>query len=455
MIFPYPRLYLRLAIYIGAALLAFSLLGAATLALIASYELRGYISARQSPLAAEAAEVLAGGGRSALSEWLAGVVAARDDVNVFVLDGDANDILDRPLPGQLAGFVRNSVVGRDEPTADNLLPLRLAPQIVAPDGEILTFLVLPRGITFWGSPSTVLGLVLSALLVTAAVAWLIARVFSRPIGALQRAVRELASGNLAAQLPKRITGRADELGALAADFNRMARQLDALIAGREQLMQELSHELRAPLARLQAALALASQRESLTDEERRQIDAEIAQMDRVIGELLRFSSLNTVDVAARRLFRLDRLLGKLLDSERVEAGAVGCELRLATDEGLTLVGDPELLQRGIENVLRNAIRHAPAGTVVDVSARREDGEICLRIEDRGPGVPAQYITRIFEPFVRVPGAAGEGADAGKGSGLGLAIARRVFELHEGRIEASPRDGGGLVVIVRLPEADLR
>jgi len=449
--FLYPRLYFRLALYIGAALLGFTLIGAASLAFIASYELRGYTSARESPLAQEAGAILQRDGRAALRDWLASGEAANEDFIVYVLDGDSRDLLDRSLPAELDNFVRESVVTRPEPAGKNYLPVRLAPQLVAPDGEILTFLVLPRGISFWGSPATVLGLILTAFLVTVAVAWRIARAFGRPIGELQRAVRDLASGHTDARVPAAIARRADELGALAADFNRMARQLNELIAGRETLMQELSHELRAPLARLQAGLALAGTRASLDPGELARIDAEIGRMDKVIGELLRYSRLNTVEVANRRLVRLDSLLTELVSTENIEAEAGHCELRLNYDAGMTVVGDPELLQRGFENVIRNAIRFSPEGSAVEIGARRIPGAIEVEISDRGPGVPHDCLEHIFEPF----GRATAHADDTQGSGLGLAIARRVFELHDGAIEASARTGGGLTIRVVLPEAELQ
>ncbi|MFW2404352.1 MAG: sensor histidine kinase, partial [Gammaproteobacteria bacterium] len=121
------------------------------------------------------------------------------------------------------------------------------------------------------------------------------------------------------------------------------------------------------------------------------------------------------------------------------------------DAGLTMVGDPELLKRGFENVLRNAIRFAPRGSEVEIAARRGRKGIGVTISDRGPGVPAGYLEQIFEPFARAPGS----AEGGPSSGLGLAIARRVFELHDGSIEALAREGGGLIIRVRLLEAQLQ
>lgn len=448
---PYSRLYLRMVLSIGAAMIAFTLIGAVSVFMIASYELRGYVAARQSPLAREAADALADGGRPALVHWLEDHVATEPDISIYILDAGGQDLLARPLPTEFAAFVQESVVPdpQDDPD-DNYLELRLTPRIVAPDGEVLSFLLLPKSITLWGSAATRLGLVAVALLVAGVVALVIARAIGRPIRELQQAVRELASGQVNARVPVTIASRPDELGSLAADFNAMADRLEQLISGREQLMQEMSHELRSPLARLQAALALANHRQSLTAAERSQIDAEIGRMNHAIGAMLRFSRLDAAGTSAPRLVRLGKMLTELVNTEEVEAAAKGCRLQLNTDRRMTLVGDPELLRSGFENILRNAIRHAPPNSGVEIRARRAAGGFEVTISDHGPGVAKEYLDRIFEPFFRAP----ETSDQSTGSGLGLAIAKRVFEAHDGEVAAAARPGGGLTVTVRLNEAQM-
>ena len=448
---PYSRLYLRTVLYIGAALLAFSLIAAISVFAIASYELRGYVAARQSPLAREAAAVLADGGRAALLSWLQDQVAKEPDISIYVVDSEGQDLLGRSLPGGLAGFVRESVAPdpRDS-VQDNYLEIRLTPQLLGPNGQMFSFLLLPKSITLWGSAATRLGLLVAALLVAGVVALLIARTFGRPIRELQLAVRELASGHVQARVPTVIANRADELGTLAADFNTMADRLEQLISGREQLMQEMSHELRSPLARLQAALALASHRQSLTDAEKSQIEAEISLMDRTIGEMLRFSSLDAAGTSPPRLVRLGKLLRDLVDTEEVEAAAKSCRLELDSEGQLTVVGDPVLLRSGFENILRNAIRHTPPDSKVEIRAWRSTDGLRVQVSDRGPGVAKDEMERIFEPFFRAPST----ADQASGSGLGLAIARRVFEAHSGQVGANARVGGGLTITVMLPAADM-
>lgn len=447
---PYPRLYFRMTVYIGATLAAFVLVGAAILALIASYELQGYVATRHSTLGLDAAEVLAKGGLPALRQWLAEDGRIPTDVSVFVLDQDGNDISGRQLPREFKNFVRDNVLDPTDSTESNYRPLRLAPQLIGPDGQVYSFLPLPKTIGLFGSRAILLSLIAVALIVVGSVAWLIASRFGRPIGELQGAVRQLASGHIEARVPQAISSRRDELGALAADFNSMADQLQSLMASREQLMQEMSHELRSPLARLQASLALASHHQKLDDSEREQIDSEVRRIDETIGEMLRFSRLDAPAAIAHRLIRIGRLLHDLVDVEEVEAKARGCRLELRAEPNLPVIGDLDLLRSGFENILRNAIRYAPADSCVELLARKNDTNIVVTINDRGPGVPEAYLDRIFEPFFRVNNGI---ADAG-GSGLGLAIAQRVFEALGGSIVASPRSGGGLTFTITLPAAEL-
>ncbi|MDG2155483.1 MAG: HAMP domain-containing sensor histidine kinase, partial [Gammaproteobacteria bacterium] len=323
------------------------------------------------------------------------------------------------------------------------------------DGTSYAFLVIPKGVSLWGSNATFIGLLLVAITVIVSVAWLIARTISRPVSELQMAVRELASGDIGVRVPESISSRNDELGALAADFNRMAGRLQQLIEGRESLFQEMSHELRSPLARLQAAIELAAERNESPVSQRGQIELEIARMNRVIGEMLRYSSLDNQVTVKQQLFRVNRRLKDIVATEQVEASNAGCELQLDAEAELTMIGDPELIGRGFENIIRNAIRFAPADSCVSIQAWRESNaagqpQITVTVKDSGPGIDAEQLQRVFEPYVKL----NAGQNSQPSTGLGLAIVKRVVEHHHGSVTAENRDGGGLCVTVRLPAAEL-
>jgi signal transduction histidine kinase len=452
---PYSRFYVRTAFYIGGALAAFVLIGAASLGLIAAWELRGYIETRESTLGEQAAAVLAAQGEAGLIDWLNEEADIPDNVSIFILNEQSDDLLGKPVPEEYAQFIKDSVIGTAKPDISNYEPVRLAPRITSPDGTRYAFLIIPKGISLWGSEATLIGLLLVAIMVIASVAWLIARTINRPVSELQIAVRELASGDIRARVPVSISGRRDELGALAADFNRMAQRLQQLIENRESLFQEMSHELRSPLARLQAAIELAAQQNTAEIPERARIETEIARMNQVIGDMLRYSSLDAQVTVKQQLLRVNRKLAEIVAAEQVEAQKANCQLQLTAEPELTVIGDPELIGRGFENIIRNAIRFAPEGSTINIGAQRihsSDATDTIRvtITDRGPGVPQEHLKKIFDPYFKLnhnkPGV--------PSSGLGLAIVKRVFEQHGGSVRAKNNQPSGLAVIVNLPAAAL-
>ncbi len=445
------RLYLRMALYIGAAIAGFVLLGLASLVLVASKQLENYLVAREGSLGRDAARVLAEGGTPALRQWMTTPGTLPDGVVLYVLDGEGRDLRGQTLPQQYVRFVNRFVLGAVREDETYFRPIRLAPLLIAPDGQRYAFLLLPERIAPWGSPAALTALILAALVVIAVVAALIARAFGRPISELQSVVRSLAGGRIASRAPETLTARQDELGELARDFDVMAAQIERLLAARQQLMRDMSHELRSPLARLQAAIALAERKHPLPQAEHARIVTELERMNQAIGDVLRLTRLESEPLRSKHLLKLDELLTTLVADERDEATTRDVDLILDSRGSLEVVADPQLLRSGFENVLRNAIRYSPRHSSIQIAARTDGEEardIVVTIEDRGPGVPREMLERIFEPYTRLSA----DADDGQGSGLGLAIARRVFEAHGGRIMAEVAEPCGLRIRVLLPAA---
>ena len=174
-------------------------------------------------------------------------------------------------------------------------------------------------------------------------------------------------------------------------------------------------------------------------------------MNQAIGDVLRLTRLESEPLSRKHLLKLDELLTTLVSDERDEATTREVDLVLENLSAFEVVADPQLLRSGFENVLRNAIRYAPARSAVKVKTSldlEDEKTIVVTIEDRGPGVPSEMLERIFEPYTRLSA----DADDGQGSGLGLAIARRVFEAHGGRITAEIAEPTGLRVRILLPAA---
>jgi two-component system OmpR family sensor kinase len=295
---------------------------------------------------------------------------------------------------------------------------------------------------FWLVGGTIASLVFASLL-----AWY----FSKPIRHLRTAFESVASGKFNVDLNAIMGGRRDDLADLGRDFDRMTSQLRALIEGQRRLLHDISHELRSPLARLQVAIGLARQQPEKLESSMVRIERESIRMDQLVGELLTLSKLDAgVTDSMKETIAPDELLADIVEDAQFEARAQGKEVELVGEVKIFIQGSAELLHRAIENVIRNAIKHAPVGSSVVVATSKDDAsQLKISILDTGSGVEVSELELIFEPFFR-SNSPGNNAD---GHGLGLAIARRVLGAHGGNIRASNRATGGLCVEMMIPIAD--
>lgn len=282
---------------------------------------------------------------------------------------------------------------------------------------------------------------LASFLFAALLAWY----FSRPIRALRGAFEAAAAGDLAPKFAEaRMAVAGDELAELGHDFDRMSAQLRTLMEGQRRLLHDVSHELRSPLARLQAAIGLAHQQPDKIGASLERIERESVRMDRLVGELLTLSRLEAAGaLPATEAVDLVEMVDQIADDARFEAGA-----RIDVDAAVpvTVRGAPDLLWSAVENIVRNAVKHGGADGAVEVALHPEDGAVHIEVLDRGPGLAEEHLGQIFEPFFR----SNPSQNNVDGHGLGLAIAKRVAETHGGSITASNRAGGGLRVTITLP-----
>jgi two-component system OmpR family sensor kinase len=306
-------------------------------------------------------------------------------------------------------------------------------------------------------------LIVAATLASLLFAFLLAWYFSRPIRDLRLAFEAASNGDLAPRFSNVSARRGDELSELRRDFDRMTGRLRSLMDGQTRLLHDVSHELRSPLARLQAAIGLAHQQPEKLEASMARIERESVRMDKLVGELLTLSRLEAGALhTTKEEIHVADLIADIVGDANFEASAQGRNI-LVDGEPDSLVlsrvlvmGQADLLARAIENVVRNAIKHSPAGGTVLVelslqplAAPPADGQqFCIKVLDRGPGVDATALQAIFQPFFR----AETTQHSTEGHGLGLAIAQHVIEAHHGTISASNRTGGGLCVEMRLPVA---
>jgi signal transduction histidine kinase len=283
------------------------------------------------------------------------------------------------------------------------------------------------------------------VLVIALMAWVLAAHIVAPLRRLRRLVDQFGRGELAARAH---STRKDEIGELSRSFDEMAGRIETLLSAERRLLQDVSHELRSPLTRLDVAVDLASTSD-VPAEYLARIKRDIGRLSVLVNELLQLTRAEG-DPSAHNLeaLSLDDLVDDLAEDCEVEAEAKGCLLELMKTDHCLVDGQPELLRRAVENVVRNAIRHAPKGTSVELGLKLVGDTATISVRDHGPGVPDDSLGAIFEPFVRVEG---DRSRISGGVGLGLAIARRAVELHRGRITAQ-NARPGLLVRIELPGA---
>lgn len=310
---------------------------------------------------------------------------------------------------------------------------------------------------------TPLMLIIASLLASLLFAFLLAAYFSRRIIALRLAFELAAKGQLAPRFQGSKLFIEDELSELGQDFDRMTQQLRAMMERQTRLMHDVSHELRSPLARLQAAVGLAFQQPEKTSVYLERIERESVRMDKLVGELLTLARLEAGAFnAGFEQFPISELIADIVDDAQFEASLKQCKIELEGKTQIWVNGRIELIARAIENILRNAIKYSPEKQIIQVNvdtcgdtdvvphlnASSQEAELYLRLRilDKGRGVPVSELRDTFLPFYRGK----ESADQVQGHGLGLAIAQQVVLAHHGSISANAREGGGLCVEICLP-----
>lgn len=308
-----------------------------------------------------------------------------------------------------------------------------------PDGRYRWIIVLKPRLNPWDfAPYYTLILILLGVL-----CWTLAANIASPLRTLARTVDRFGRGDLSVRIR---SARRDEIGELARAFDQMAERIETLLTAERRLLQDISHELRSPLARLSFAAELtrtAVDRNAAAARLRKEID----RLTDLVSSLVEVTRAEA-DPSMRRLeeIALAPLLEDIAGDCELEAQGHGCRIHYPAGDDVRLRGDPELLRRAIENVLRNAIRYAPEATDVELTLKKSGLAAVVSIRDFGSGVPEELLPKIFQPFFR----ADDSRDSATGGvGLGLAIARRAVDLHRGQIEAR-RAHPGLLVNITLP-----
>lgn len=289
---------------------------------------------------------------------------------------------------------------------------------------------------------------LSALLAAAGAAYLLALYLVQPVAQLRHGLGALARGDFGVRIGRRPHwARQDEITALGQDFDVSAARLQELQNGQRELFHHVSHELRSPLSRLQAAIGLLKQNPARQDVMLARMEKEAEKLDLLVGEILtlaRLSSPDSGDLTVQVIDVLD-LVREIADDVAFEGRARNISVNLQGASSFVTAANGELVSRAIENIMRNALVHTPEGTRIFVQADVSEEGLSLTIEDDGEGVSEADLALLFRPFQR-----GQNAASGQGHGLGLAIAKHAIERHGGRMSAHISTRGGLGLTLHLP-----
>ncbi len=287
------------------------------------------------------------------------------------------------------------------------------------------------------------------VVITAAVTllfWMLVANVVRPMRQLGHTVQRFGRGDLAARAA---VGRQDEIGQLAASFNDMAARIETLVTSERRLLQDVSHELRSPLTRLNIGIELlrTAQDRDLAAE---RIGREVSRLSALVATLLEVARLEG-DPASTPLVPLNvaDVLRESVDNCAAEAEPRRVGIRLEGCSGGHVAGNWELLRRAFENIIGNAVRYAPPETAVTVTFASTAEDYVITVRDSGPGVREDQLAKLGSAFYRTDES--RNSETG-GTGLGLAIARRAIHLHRGTIEFRNADPG-LSVVIRLPHSE--
>lgn len=326
---------------------------------------------------------------------------------------------------------------------------------VVQDGERYVFVGLLTRPSRWlryVSPSTLPWRVLVVFVMSGLVALALARYLTKPLAHLRVAARRLADGDMSVRVTPTIGRAGGEVAALGEDFDRMAERIAALLETQRRLLQDVSHELRSPLARLSVALELARSRAG--DDAKAHLDRielETERLGDLIGQILAVTRLEQEHGVPGEPVDLEAITRSVVENADYEARARGRRVELAASAAGQVHGSAEVIARALENVVRNAARFTAEQTAVEVRIERVAREsapmLRVTVRDHGPGVPEHALRDIFLPFYRV--ATARERESG-GTGLGLAITDRAVRAHGGTASASNAPGGGLLVTIELP-----
>ncbi|MES9538799.1 MULTISPECIES: HAMP domain-containing sensor histidine kinase [unclassified Actinomadura] len=444
---------LRRRLFAAFLLVALTSLAVLTAAALIGTD-RGLGAARQSErertaekaAAAAAASYTAAGGWAGADLREARAIAAGAGAGLFVRDAEGNIIASPENPGPATrpggrpGGGHGPGLGAGQGTVAK--PVRTAGRTV---GSVRLAFGAPaassgRDVAWaWILPAAA-----AAVAAAAAASWYVSRRLTRPLARLATAARALAAGDRSARAGASAPG---ELGELVTAFDRMADELNRAELGRRRLAADVAHELRTPLAGLQAGLE--ELRDGFTEPDPARLAAlhdQSLRLGRIVGDL---AELSAAESAALSLRPADVDIGAVareaVAARRAQLDAAGLTVHTGIADGVVIRADADRIHQALGNLLSNAARYCRPGDSVTVRVRAQGDEAVIEVADTGPGIPAAERAHVFERLWR-----GSSGRRVAGSGIGLAVVRELVAAHGGTVTASSPDAGGATFTIRLP-----
>ncbi|ROV54054.1 sensor histidine kinase [Neisseria chenwenguii] len=394
------------------------------------------------------------GAREILNEWKDNPVS--DSVYV-ILGDDKTDILGRDVDSQTVERARAFAANNPESDLAHIEYDRF--------GEEYLFFIngwdnrqaqrLPSPLFIPGLPLSPIWhefIILSfIILVGLLLAYILANNITKPISILGNGMDRIAGGDLETRIAQQMDGRDDELSHLAFQFDKMADKLQKLVAKERHLLHHVSHEMRSPLARMQAIVGLIQAQPQKQEAYLKRLEGELTRMDTLVGELLTLSRLETSNMPLEKEdLKLLPFLSNLIEDSQAVTQQNQQSVSLAVDpkipENATVSANESYLYRAFDNVIRNAMNYSPEGSVIKVNVSQDNKNWIINVTDNGPGVNEMQLPHIFTAFYRADSSASK-----PGTGLGLALTQHIIEQHNGRINAQNVKPNGLNMHFVLPK----
>lgn len=395
---------------------------------------RSVISGSRLAQASEAGVILAQGGVAAAGDYIARLDATTE-LRHYLVDAQGRDVFtgaDRSpalqgqeveRPGERVSWVDDRYVFATA-TGDNrywLITLGDQPIRVGDFVPYVAFVFLAVALLFWSLVAYVV----------------------RPLQQLSAAVQGFGRGQLGMRANVR---RKDEIGQLAGAFNDMAARIERLVTSERRLLQDVSHELRSPLTRLNIGIELlrtSTDREAAAD----RLQREAGRLSDLVATLLEVVRLEgDLDMMSVTPVPLAEIVRDSVADCSVEACRKNVTLTIEGEALDVVAGSAELLRRTLDNIVGNAVRYAPAGSAITIACSATEQDQVIEVRDAGRGVPEDQIANLGNAFYRTDES--RSSETG-GVGLGLAIARRAIQIHRGSIEFANAHPG-LRVTIRIP-----